>query len=165
MTEQQTTDEENAWITHELDQQQYRVIADRDKGDDPQWTDIVDGDRVLYVSGSRLAMARIDRIERPVSTTDETATSSVHDMRGSREVPVALHPPTREQIAEADIAAVEEMGGCVLPTEIGMRAAFEWLAQQEGVRPGWYAEEVPAILAGIDAARRLLALIQNGADR
>ena len=59
--------------------------------------------------------------------------------------------------ARADESAVEEMGGCVLPTEIGMRAAFEWLAIQEGVRPDWYLEEVPTILAGIDAARRLLA--------
>ena len=59
--------------------------------------------------------------------------------------------------ARVDESAVEEMGGCVLPTEIGMRAAFEWLAIQEGVRPDWYLEEVPTILAGIDAARRLLA--------
>lgn len=58
---------------------------------------------------------------------------------------------------DADQLAVLEMGGCVLPTAVGMRAALEWLAVQEGVRPDWYAEEVPTILAGIDASRRLLA--------
>ena len=64
---------------------------------------------------------------------------------------------TPAPLREEDAQAVEEMGGCVLPTEAGMRAAFEWLAEQEGVRRDWYAEDVPAILAGIDAARRLLA--------
>lgn len=63
---------------------------------------------------------------------------------------------------EADMIAVEEMGGCVLPTVNGLRAALEWLADQEGVRPGWYAEEAVTILDGIDAARRLLAAVRSG---
>lgn len=41
-------------------EQQYRVIADRDKGDDPQDSDWTDGDRVTFIAGGPLV-----RIERP----------------------------------------------------------------------------------------------------
>lgn len=38
----------------------YRVIADRDRGDDPQESDWIDGDRVTFIAGGELV-----RIERP----------------------------------------------------------------------------------------------------
>ena len=69
----------------------------------------------------------------------------------------ATRVPVQGEPNDEDMQAVEEMGGCVLPTEIGLRAALEWLAAQEGVRRDWYSEEAGAILAGIDASRRLLA--------
>lgn len=56
---------------------QYRVVADRDKGDDPQPAMIQDGDRVTVVAynahdGSwQDGNEGIIRIERPVPTTDE----------------------------------------------------------------------------------------------
>lgn len=70
-----------------MTEQQYHVIADRDKGDDPKWPDIEPGDR--YVAIARDLETRSDddqvvRIERPVPTTDEPQKPSV---------------PMREQIA------------------------------------------------------------------
>lgn len=45
---------------------QWVVVMDREKGDDPQYEDIENGDRVLYITGSRVAIARVERIERKV---------------------------------------------------------------------------------------------------
>lgn len=64
----------------------YRVIADRDKGDEPDGFDINDGDRVTYEYGTR---TRRVRIERPVPTPDEppvTDTSSGEHRRVIRHV-------------------------------------------------------------------------------
>lgn len=40
----------------------------------------------------------------------------------------------------------------VLPSAEGLTAALRWLAEQEGVREDWYAEEVPAIMAALATA-------------
>jgi len=40
----------------------------------------------------------------------------------------------------------------VLPSAEGLTAALRWLAEQEGVREDWYAEEVPAIMVALTAA-------------
>lgn len=55
------------------EQQQYRVIADRDKGDDPQWADIKTHDRITYeyTNGGPARLDQVVRIERPVPTSDE----------------------------------------------------------------------------------------------
>jgi len=52
--------------------QQYRVIADRDKGDDPTWADVSKGDRYLAESRHEYDwdLDRILRIERPVPPTE-----------------------------------------------------------------------------------------------
>jgi hypothetical protein len=52
----------------------YRVIADRDKGDDPQWDDVRLGDRTtsVVISGEgQGSMTHLVRIERPMPTTVE----------------------------------------------------------------------------------------------
>lgn len=54
-------------------QQDYRVIADRDKGDEPQWDEVRLGDRTtsVVISGEgQGSMTRLVHIERPVPTTD-----------------------------------------------------------------------------------------------
>jgi hypothetical protein len=66
---------------------------------------------------------------------------------------------------DADMRAVEEMGGCVLPTQIGLQAALQWLAEQEQREMNWWSEEVPFVLAGIDASRRVLAALTAERER
>ena len=63
-------------------------------------------------------------------------------------IAVGIAHKERETAAtwDADRAALLELGGCVLPTVNGLRAALEWLARQEGVRSDWYSEEASAIL-------------------
>lgn len=67
-----------------------------------------------------------------------------------------------EQLAQARAALAEARAGGsrtgvdrealainVLPSEEGLTRALRWLANQEGVREDWYAEEVPAIMAAL----------------
>jgi hypothetical protein len=151
-----------------MNEQQYRVIADRDKGDDPQWRDVSMGDRVVVTWGRN--QWEPARIERPVPTTDEpederveawhyVADHPVFKQCYSKEQPLldsmldrlndladmertlvelAPHPPTREQVAEV------------------LDAAFD------DYRP--YCSEAGHCIKS-NAADDVLALIQNGADR
>ncbi|PZE33974.1 hypothetical protein DEJ21_14085 [Curtobacterium sp. MCSS17_006] len=79
------------------EQQQYRVIADRDKGDDPQWVDVKARDRYTADAAGRPSDDdTVVRIERPVPTT-----VVIHELVGlplPPDEPSSL--PTREQIAE-----------------------------------------------------------------
>lgn len=143
----------------------YEIIADRDKGDDPQWVDIEIGDRYL-VEMTEAPPDPIVRIERPVPTIDvpeddpqdlrtqvaNLVPLSMLDGRDPRAnvfevadeiIPVVLasvHPPTREQIIETMRAVVDAEG----PID------FEQSNRAAGA-------------AAVEAA--VLALIQNGDDR
>lgn len=90
-----------------MTEQLYRVIADRDKGDDPTWADINTHDRATYeyTNGGPAHVDQVIRIERPVSTT-----TSLEPMRLTDAEADSFHAamqdqrpsvPTREQIAEA----------------------------------------------------------------
>lgn len=66
--------------------QQYRIIADRDKGDDPRPQDVQDGDRYV-LDAPFLGDSRIVRIERPmptIATTGEDEMSASYFQKGSR---------------------------------------------------------------------------------
>lgn len=52
-------------------EQQYRVIADRDKGDDMSWHDVEEGDRHTSIKSGGPYPDPLMRIERPVSTNVE----------------------------------------------------------------------------------------------
>jgi thiamine pyrophosphate-dependent acetolactate synthase large subunit-like protein len=94
-----------------------------------------------------------DRIERPVPTTDESCNDCAaecgarHPHRDGHHAMPSPHPPTREQIAEAK-ALIEEADGALSVIGDG-----DWTWQDTMLRR----------LA--DHYRKLLALIQNGADR
>lgn len=65
-----------------MTEQQYRVIADRDKGDDPTFADVDEGDRYTAVSMPwDWEQDRVDRIERPVPTPDDMTAMS-HETTG-----------------------------------------------------------------------------------
>lgn len=141
-----------------MTEQQYRVIADRDKGDDPQWDDVEIGDRVVTTparmvggevtrTSSRTTMTAASamtvdvlRIERQVPTTDEPKTKReqiVSDLAamGQR---MFSHPsvPTREQIAD-----VLDSLACTLAfssRDWGANPRDAWLW---GVLNGWDADE------------------------
>lgn len=127
------------------EQQQYRVIADRDKGDNPYAEMREPGDRVTYGNPAHI----IVRIERPVTTEHclSTAQHDGHEWAAHEGQPgtgywcpgfdaADEHPPTREQIADAIWKA--------LPYE---------------------AQEAMLTTDADEAAEAVLALIQNGADR
>jgi hypothetical protein len=66
-----------------MSEPQYRVIADRDKGDDPTWNDVHGGDRVTMTAGdiSTFRSDQIVRIERPVPTTNLQESAGLEDRR------------------------------------------------------------------------------------
>lgn len=139
-------------------EQQYRVIADRDKGDDPREDAILVGDRYTFesvsnewVGGDSDPLVRIER-SVPAEHCLSTAHHGGHEWGGydgqaatgywcegfdaSDEAP---YPPTREQIAEA-IAAELRTGNET-------------------------AHSVQATRRVQQLTDAVLALIQNGADR
>lgn len=55
-----------------MTEQQYRVIADRDKGDDPKVADICAGDRyTMQAERGPVFTDQVVRIERPVPNSDQ----------------------------------------------------------------------------------------------
>lgn len=98
-----------------MTEQQYRVVADRDKGDNPKSHDIENGDRYV-LDGPYLSDMQILRIERPVPT-EHCLSTGHHDGHewGGHDGQTGTgywctgfdaadqHPsvPTREQIADA----------------------------------------------------------------
>ena len=112
-----------------MTEQQYRVVADRDKGDDPQHTDVQAGDRyTLEAVEGFPSDDPVVRIERPVPIADDTQKPELVTMHlyrdtcvgglflSERELDRTLHehvealtirrdrlpsphPPTHEQIA------------------------------------------------------------------
>lgn len=169
-----------------MTEQQYRLIADRDKGDDPYKDDVREGDRVTSVAvlegtmrTGQVLLARIDRIERPVPTTDEPKRCEQCD---DFEPETHEHPstPTRDEVADElieklppkvshaldedqlDAIADAVRGMLSRPTREQIAEAIEvadaeWM---EGTHPG--ATDRDWRLHLTDA---VLALIQNGADR
>lgn len=153
-----------------MSEQQWRVIADRDKGDDPKIGDAEDGDLLAFRKGREFETDYLVRIERPVPTADEHEPidtlnlgyyrtrvqcscgrswwfgehegDPTHDEAKIEHEQPSPHPPTREQIALAIAFATD-----------GMTEKAWANASQD------YCDEM---LAGADA---VLALIQNGADR
>lgn len=122
--------------------QQYRVVADRDKGDDPHINYAQDGDLLTFRKGREFEPDYLVRIERPVPTTDDWMYEHSDQCRcGSCPTLPASHPPTREQIAEALTEAADEIERILVQerTTLGM-SVQDWLRQRA-------------------------ALIQNGADR
>lgn len=146
--------------------QQYRVVADRDKGDDPDIDrDYREGDRLVFENWDtgyydERQVGTLVRIERPVPTTVENGeqfTPSTEQVRShyvfdqsnrwDAERGAAfdrwlasvssLHRPTREQIAEA-------LDGLQLWTGVS---------------------SAPLTLDKSLSAQIAYALIQNGADR
>lgn len=121
-----------------MSKQQYRTIADRAKGDDPNWPDIEPGDR--YVAIARDLETRSDddqviRIERQVPTTDKPFCDSCRgpyddawlamygrhwDTCPNRVIATASssHPPTREQIAEVIATTPLPSGGTLLASSV-----------------------------------------------
>ena len=94
-----------------MTEQHYRVIADRDKGDDPQQSDIEEADRVTYGFIGRGFEHGIVRIERPVPTTNEPPEADAtpdeafelgevhgYDKGYADGLAASPHPPTREQM-------------------------------------------------------------------
>ncbi|MDF2895749.1 MAG: hypothetical protein K0Q46_2535 [Rhodococcus erythropolis] len=86
--------------------QDYRVIADRDNGDNPSWHDVAPEDRYTSIKSDGPYPDPLMRIERPVPIADarsqmERDSDALDELRRTP-VPVE-HPslPTREQIAEA----------------------------------------------------------------
>lgn len=152
------------------EQQQYRVIADRDKGDDPTWNDVHGGDRVAMTAGdiSTFMSDEIVRIERPVPTTDEPkhqvmclpidvyeasigmlrlhGAEATADMLRDEAEPPPL--PTREQIAEAQRALTELGDAIALPDT---QAGEDWFTERMGLVT--------------DIFESVRALLQKGADR
>lgn len=122
---------------------QYRVIADREKGDDPRWADAQSGDRFTHV-GILGGESRLVRIERPVPTADtrsqmERDSDALDELRRTP-VPVESPSlPTREQIAE--VIYTERAGS----SQNWHKAAFR----------DDYLKEADAVLA----------LLQKGFDR
>jgi len=147
-----------------MTEQQYRVIADRDKGDDMDaaWWGQATGDRITEIVVGP-GETRVDRIERQVPTTDESPRRSFivtpnSDRYEAFDIEDALinsrsflpegvrvqpspHPPTREQIAEAIRNSDWDSLG-------------NWDAEPERIKDD-YRKNADAVLA----------LIQNGADR
>lgn len=111
-----------------MSEQQYRVIADRDKGDDLSWHDVEPEDRYTSIKSDGPYPDPLMRIERPVPTTDEPQAGRYDNLRADlatmarqERTPdhwaigrnqrtaraallaidelIAQHPPTREQIA------------------------------------------------------------------
>ncbi|PZF11782.1 hypothetical protein [Curtobacterium sp. MCLR17_034] len=93
--------------------QQYRVVADRDKGDDPHINYAQDGDLLAFRKGREFEPDYLVRIERPVPTEHclSTAQHDGHEWAAHEGQPgtgywcpgfdaAEDHPPTREQIAE-----------------------------------------------------------------
>ena len=102
-----------------MTEQQYTVIADRSKGDDPETQQIETGDRLTSTALTPTVFA-LDRIERPVPTTDE---------------------PTHEQIAEAwdrareDSSIPRKRNGGMQPVdafEAGFRSALALIEKGTG---------------------------------
>jgi len=159
-----------------MSDQQYRVVADRDKGDDPRLTTPQDGDvmwwRALYGGAPR----ELVRIERPVPATheprkpelvtlhlyrdtcvgglflsgrelDRTLHEHVEALTIRRDRLPSPHPPTREQVAEA-------------LWHVGRDECDHRLWNRVKDMPD--AEFTQQCWQGADA---VLALFQNGADR
>jgi hypothetical protein len=145
--------------------QQWTVVADRDKGDDPTIDDITVGDRyTMQAEAGAVFTDQVVRIERQVPTAEKPNTSAsnlaIVDLgEASRCADVGLdalidylgdlprlpspHPPTREQIAEAlylDDADHEDLS---------------WASEANLLTREAYLKNADAVLA----------LIQNGADR
>jgi hypothetical protein len=139
-----------------MSEKQWRVIADRDKGDDPQVSDLNNGDRAtVIVMNDDPADDKVVRIERPVPTEHclSTAHHDGHEWGAHESQPgtgywcpgfdaTEAHPPTREQIAEA----VEAVAEAYAPVR-------DWDTELMYPDDTW------------DALVALHALIQNGADR
>lgn len=114
-----------------MSEQQWRVVADRDKGDDIRKR-FMRGDRVTFGSdadGSTVPV-RIERLEPTADEPMDVFQAEALRARGGHPSP---HPPTREQIAAAVCSVLD---------------------------PGAYPVDQDYAVA-----ERVLALIQNGADR
>lgn len=96
-----------------MTEQQYRVVADWDKGDDPTRSMAKDGDLLVFRASEGGGLSKLVRIERPVPTADEPVqdgplTRGLEQSRRGETVDLgsfaqyAEHPPvpTREQIAD-----------------------------------------------------------------
>lgn len=140
-----------------MTEQQYRVIADRDKGDDPSRANIRVGDRyTLQDTGD--ADDQLVRIERPVPTTDAPHGEEV-EIEGSF-FPVADLP----HILGAHIRALDDAG---------QREKQHWIDHHE--HPSLPTREQIAEAIEPDPADRdwqtvlyagrVLTLLQKGADR
>lgn len=93
-----------------MTEQQYRVIADRDKGDDPQWDDVQIGDRYVGIATERgTPLDPVVRIERPAPATGLPAPMTLTAAEQDSYTAAMAEPslPTREQIAEAIEDAIE----------------------------------------------------------
>lgn len=150
-----------------MTEQQYRVTADRDKGDDPDHDDVREGDRVTTVAvvegtiqTGRVLRARIDRIERPVVKCEHGRIVFYVEDNETRCVkcgvvisdgqPVERPPvPTREQIADYS----------------ELRADLATMARQERTPDHWaIGRNQRTARSALSAIDTLLALL-NGADR
>lgn len=120
-----------------MSEKQWRVVADRDKGDDPSVFDAEPGDLVVYRMGEPDIALELVRIERPVPTTGLPDPMRLTDAEADsfHEAMHAPHPPTREQIAAAIHGGLADRG-------------FD------------FEDDDTAHLTA-----RVLALIQNGAGR
>lgn len=163
-----------------MSEQHYRVIADRDKGDDPTWNDVHGGDRVTMTAGdiSTFRSDEIVRIERPVPTTDEPE-DETQDLRTqvANLVPLSMldgRDPRANvfEVADEIISAVLAAIAPTLPTREQIAAMLS--AHRIAGVSGFGIESiacscnrtwVPALEYREHMADAVLALLQKGADR
>lgn len=130
-----------------MTEQQWTVIADRDKGDDPSIDDVQKGDRFTFEALDGTT-DRLIRIERPMPVSERRQALRQMAQEGQRLQQVqdaGREMPTREQIAE--VLYRHEWPVEVNPTPWNELDYASWQSEY---------------LAAADA---VLALIQNGADR
>lgn len=177
-----------------MNEQQYRVIANRDKGDDPRHADVQPGDRYTLEAVEGFPVVRI---ERPVATEHclSTAHHAAHNwganpnvdggvwcpgFDASDELPTP-HLPTREQIAAVRVAqahlvtdghdeAARALDAVLVqspppPTREQIAAAIH--AHSYWRRTPWGQKALASREAeaqAFAAADAVLALVQNGAE-
>lgn len=143
--------------------EQYRVVADSDRGDDPDYAWVRPGDRITYavVEHRRsIQQGRLVRIERPVPTTDE-ARRTLWDQIA---VLIYEHDTTTRRGASS---AADEVMRAVLaastPAATREQIAEAIYAVRAGSSKNWHKSAFrDDYLAQADA---VLALLENGADR
>lgn len=153
-----------------MTEQQYRVIADRDKGDDPTKSMAQEGDLLIFRMGKKGELSILVRIERTVLTTDEPQ-SELSDVQYREadeawmwyadEAEFHVHDVVQEQFIDGYLAALKAHPSSHPPTREQIAEAIYTV--RAGSDQNWHkAAFRDDYLKEADA---VLALLQKGADR